>query len=50
MLVPFILSAGYVTEEMRAHAVGLGVCDVLRKENTLDEELGSLVGRVLARN
>ena len=42
VLVPFILSSDHVTEEIRAHAVRLDVCDALRKENTLDEELGSL--------
>ena len=47
--LPIILSSGYVTEDIRTHAMRLGVRDVLHKENTL-EELGKLVARVLTRN
>ena len=45
--LPVIISTGYVTDELRTQAATLGVRELVRKENTV-EELGEAVRRLLA--
>jgi len=45
--LPVIISTGYVTDELRTQAAALGVRELVRKENTV-EELGAAVRRVFA--
>jgi PAS domain S-box-containing protein len=45
--LPIVISSGYITEELRSQARDAGVRGLLEKQNTF-EELGSLVGRILA--
>ena len=44
--LPVIISTGYITDQLRTQAAALGVRELVRKENTV-EELGAAVGRVL---
>jgi PAS domain S-box-containing protein len=44
--LPVIISTGYITDALRTRAAALGVRELVRKENTV-EELGSAVRRVL---
>ena len=44
--LPVVISSGYLTEEQRAELLRAGVCDVIKKENTL-EDLGPLVHRLI---
>jgi hypothetical protein len=41
-----VISSGFISDELRLAAAELGVVELMRKENTL-EELGALLGRVL---
>ena len=41
-----IISTGYITDQLRTQAAALGVRELARQENTV-EELGAAVGRVL---
>jgi len=43
---PMVISSGFISDELRLAAAELGVVELMRKENTL-EELGALLGRVL---
>jgi len=45
--LPIVISSGYLSEELRAAAAQAGVCQLLQKENTV-EELGDVVRAVLA--
>jgi PAS domain S-box-containing protein len=45
--LPVIISTGYITDALRKQAAELGVRELVRKENTV-EELGAAVRRVLA--
>ena len=45
--LPIVISSGYLSEELRAAAARAGVCQLLQKENTV-EELGDVVRAVLA--
>ncbi|MEO8123596.1 MAG: ATP-binding protein [Burkholderiales bacterium] len=45
--LPTVLTSGLVSDELRAQARALGVCEVLEKQNTL-EELAAVVKRALA--
>ncbi len=44
--LPVVISSGFISDELRLAAAQLGVIELMRKENTL-EELGALLGRVL---
>jgi PAS domain S-box-containing protein len=46
--LPVVISSGFISDELRLAAAELGVVELMRKENTL-EELGALLGRVLAQ-
>jgi len=45
--LPVVISSGYISEELRARALELGVRGLLQKERTL-EELGALIHSTLA--
>jgi PAS domain S-box-containing protein len=45
--LPVAISSGFISDELRLAAAEVGVTELMRKENTL-EELGALLGRVLA--
>ena len=43
-----VISSGFISDELRLAAAELGVLELMRKENTLDE-LGGLLDRVLSQ-
>jgi DNA-binding NarL/FixJ family response regulator len=45
--LPVAISSGYISDELRANALDLGVSGLMQKERTL-EELGALVHAALA--
>jgi DNA-binding NarL/FixJ family response regulator len=46
--LPLIISSGYLSDELRAHASAAGVRRLLQKENTV-EELSGAVHQVLTQ-
>jgi CheY-like chemotaxis protein len=46
--LPVVISSGFISDELRLAAAELGVVELMRKENTL-EEVGALLGRVLSQ-
>jgi PAS domain S-box-containing protein len=47
--LPVVLSTGYLSEELRAQALALGVRGLLKKENTLEELAGLLRDLIVPR-
>jgi nitrogen-specific signal transduction histidine kinase len=45
--LPVVISSGFISDELKLAAAEVGVFELMRKENTL-EELGVVLGRILA--